>query len=90
MILTTTPSVEGCHVESYHGIVTGEAALEEVAFSTGVKAGLAKARKLALDELAKAASEMGADAVVSIDFRYVVFSDDTTIVTFTGTAVKFE
>jgi len=89
MILTTTQGVEGRPVESYHGIVTGQAIAEEIwDFESEGKEHVDKARKSALDDLAKAASEKGADAVVAVELDYVVLSDDTLMVTASGTAVK--
>ena len=104
MILTTTPSVEGRPIRSYHGIVTGEAIVGAHIFKdlfagirdiVGGRSGtyertLADARKMALDELAQSASAAGADAVVGVDLDYEVLgaNNGMLMVTASGTAVK--
>ena len=104
MILTTTPSVEGRSIRAYHGIVTGEAIVGAHLFKdlfanirdiVGGRSGtyertLADARKIALDEIAQAAAELGADAVVGIDLDYEVLgaNNGMLMVSASGTAVK--
>ncbi len=102
MILTTTPTIEGKPIRDYRGIVTGEAILGANVFRdffagirdiVGGRSGayekeLARARQLALDELADAARQMGANAVVGIDLDYeVVGSGSMLMVSANGTAV---
>src|SRR5262245_66465500 len=86
MIVTTTPSVEGQKIQAYLGIVTGEAIVGAHLFKdlfasirdiVGGRSGtyektLADARRMALDELAQAATEKGANAVVGVDLDYEV------------------
>ena len=104
MILTTTPSVEGRSIRSYHGIVTGEAIVGAHLFKdlfagirdiVGGRSGtyektLAEARRMALDALAQAAAALGADAVVGVDLDYEVLgaNNGMLMVTSSGTAVK--
>jgi uncharacterized protein YbjQ (UPF0145 family) len=104
VILTTTPSVEGRRVQSYHGIVTGEAIVGAHLFKdlfagirdiVGGRSGtyertLGDARKIALDELGQAAAALGADAVVGVDLDYEVLGSNNgmLMVTASGTAVK--
>jgi uncharacterized protein YbjQ (UPF0145 family) len=104
VILTTTPSVEGRRVQSYHGIVTGEAIVGAHLFKdlfagirdiVGGRSGtyertLGDARKIALDELGQAAAALGADAVVGVDLDYEVLgaNNGMLMVTASGTAVK--
>jgi len=104
MILTTTPSVEGRPVKSYQGIVTGEAIVGAHIFKdlfanirdiVGGRSGtyertLGDARKIALDELAQAAADLGADAVLGVDLDYEVLGahNGMLMVTASGTAVK--
>ena len=84
MILTTTPSIEGKYIESYHGIVAGEATF------IGLR-DVAKARMFALQELGRNAAELGANAVIGVDLDYaVVGPGDILMVTASGTAVKVE
>jgi len=104
MIVTTTPSVEGRPVRSYHGIVTGEAIVGAHLFKdlfagirdiVGGRSGsyektLGDARRMALDELEQAAAALGADAVVGVDLDYEVLgaNNGMLMVTASGTAVK--
>ena len=89
MELTTTPSMEGRKIIRYCGVVAGEAVLGANIFKdmfagirdiVGGRSGtyekeLRKARKIALDELAEQARELGANAVVGIDFDYEVLGE---------------
>jgi uncharacterized protein YbjQ (UPF0145 family) len=102
--LTTTPSVEGRTITQYLGIVTGEAILGANIFKdlfagirdiVGGRSGayeeeLRKARTIALDELAAAAGQAGADAVVGVDLDYETVGQGGSMlmVTASGTAVK--
>ena len=103
MIITTTPSVEGRRIVAYHGIVTGEAILGAnivkdlfagIRDIVGGRSGayedeLRKARQIALDEMATAAQQLGADAVVGIDLDYdTVGQGSMLMVTASGTAVR--
>jgi uncharacterized protein YbjQ (UPF0145 family) len=103
MILSTTPTLEGKPVQSYLGIVTGEAILGAHLFkdlfagirdivggrSAAYEKELAKAREIALKELAQAATERGADAVIGVDLDYEVLGagGGMLMVTASGTAV---
>lgn len=104
MILTTTPTVEGKTIETYHGIVIGEAVMGANLFKdmfasirdiVGGRSGsyedeLTKARKMAFSELEHEARSMGANAVVGIDIDYEVIGDKGSMlmVSISGTAVK--
>jgi uncharacterized protein YbjQ (UPF0145 family) len=103
MIVTTTPSVEGKPIREYKGIVTGEAILGANVFkdlfaglrdivggrSATYERELAKARQVALDEMAEAASQLGATAVVGVDLDYEVLgaNNGMLMVSASGTAV---
>jgi len=103
MIITTTPGVEGKPVKRYLGIVTGEAILGANIFkdlfasvrdiiggrSAAYEAELRKARTIALDELAQAARDLGADAVVGVDLDYETVGSQggMLMVSVSGTAV---
>ncbi len=103
MIVTTTPSVEGKPIREYKGIVTGEAILGANVFkdlfaglrdivggrSATYERELGKARQVALDEMAEAASQLGATAVVGVDLDYEVLgaNNGMLMVTASGTAV---
>ena len=104
MIITTTPSIEGRPVRDYVGIVTGEAILGANIFKdlfagirdiVGGRSGayedeLRKARTIALEELAAAASQLGADAVIGVDLDYETVGQGGSMlmVTASGTAVR--
>ena len=103
MILTTTPTIEGKEIKSYHGIVIGEAILGANIFKdlfasirdiVGGRSGsyedeLTKARQIAFRELEQEALGMGANAVVGIDLDYEVLGDKNSMlmVSISGTAV---
>ena len=79
MIFSTTPTIEGRPIRDYKGVVTGETIIGANAikdFMAGVRdffggrSGayervLVKARETAMDEM-----ELGANAIVGIDFDY--------------------
>jgi uncharacterized protein YbjQ (UPF0145 family) len=106
MILSTTPSLEGRTIREYKGIVTGEAILGANIFkdlfagirdivggrSATYERELGRARKVALEELAQAAEDLGANAVVGIDLDYEVLgaNQGMLMVTASGTAVRVE
>jgi uncharacterized protein YbjQ (UPF0145 family) len=106
MVMTTTNAVEGRPVKQYLGIVTGEAILGANVFKdffagirdiVGGRSGayeqeLAKAREIALREMAQQAREAGANAVIGIDLDYETLtmgnSGGMLMVTASGTAVR--
>jgi len=106
MILTTTPSIEGCKITSYLGVITGEAIMganimrDIFASITDVIGGrsgayeekLQEARHIALRELEERAARLGANAVVGIDLDYEVVgqSGSMLMVSASGTAVYVE
>jgi uncharacterized protein YbjQ (UPF0145 family) len=104
MIVTTTALVEGCPVQDYLGIVTGEvivganifrdvfAAITDI---VGGRSGkyeevLARARNEALEELTEQARQLGANAVIGVDLDYEVLGQNGSMlmVSVSGTAVK--
>ena len=103
VILTTTPSIEGRKISKYCGIVTGEAIMGANIFkdlfagirdivggrSATYEAELRKARDLALTEVAQAAADRGANAVVGLDIDYETVGGQGSMlmVTVSGTAV---
>ncbi|HEY7522424.1 MAG TPA: heavy metal-binding domain-containing protein [Candidatus Limnocylindrales bacterium] len=102
--LTTTQTVEGRQVAAYLGVIAGEAILGANIFKdlfagvrdiVGGRSGayekeLRKAREIAMEELASAAAQLGADAVVGIDLDYETVGQGGSMlmVTVSGTAVK--
>ena len=104
MILSTTPTLEGRAIADYLGVVTGEAILGANIFKdlfagirdiVGGRSGayeqeLAKARTIAMEEMAAAAAALGADAVVGIDLDYETVGQGGSMlmVSASGTAVR--
>jgi uncharacterized protein YbjQ (UPF0145 family) len=103
MTITTTPSIEGKRIQEYRGVVTGEAILGANIFrdlfaglrdivggrSASYEKELRNAREVAMAELAAAAQEKGANAVVGVDLDYEVLGQNNgmLMVSVSGTAV---
>ena len=103
MLMTTTPSVEGKRIVRYLGVVTGETIIGANVFrdflagvrdffggrSASYEAVLREAKDTALEEMARQAEALGANAVVGIDLDYetVGGSGSMLMVTCSGTAV---
>jgi len=103
MIQSTTPSIQGKDILSYHGVVTGEAILGANIFkdffasirdivggrSAAYEQELKKARTIAFDEMSQQATELGANAIVGIDIDYetVGAKGGMLMVSVSGTAV---
>ena len=106
MLMTTTPSVEGKRIVRYLGVVTGETIIGANVFrdflagvrdffggpSSAYEAVLREAKDTALEEMARQAEALGANAVVGIDLDYetVGGSGSMLMVTCSGTAVRVE
>ena len=106
MILTTTPTVEGRSIRAYKGIVFGEVVsgvnfvkdfFSGITDVIGGRSGtyedeLLSARQKALAEMGERAAELGADAVVGIDFDYEVLGERNgmLMVSVSGTAVTLD
>lgn len=106
MLMTTTPSVEGKRIVRYLGVVTGETIIGANVFrdflagvrdffggrSGSYEAVLREAKDTALEEMARQAEALGANAVVGIDLDYetVGGSGSMLMVTCSGTAVRVE
>ena len=106
MLMTTTPSVEGKQIVRYLGVVTGETIIGANVFrdflagvrdffgvrSASYEAVLRVAKDTALEEMARQAEALGANAVVGIDLDYetVGGSGSMLMVTCSGTAVRVE
>ena len=101
MIITTTNSIEGHRIATYHGIVVGEAIMganvvrDIFAGITDIIGGrsgayeskLQDARDVALRELEQKAARMGANAVVGVDLDYEIVGQSMLMVSASGTAV---
>ena len=104
MITTTTPSIEGHQILTYHGIVVGEAIMganvvrdlfASITDIVGGRSGayeskLQDARETALRELEDRARALGANAVVGVDLDYEVVGQSMLMVSASGTAVTID
>ena len=106
MLMTTTPSVEGKRIVRYLGVVTGETIIGANVFrdflagvrdffggrSASYEAVLREAKDTALEEMARQAEALGANAVVGIDVDYETVGGTGSMlrVTGSGTAVRGE
>jgi uncharacterized protein YbjQ (UPF0145 family) len=104
MIFTTTSRIEGREIETYLGVVFGDAIVGVNVFRdmfasirdiVGGRSGsyekeMTGARDAALSDLLAQAEEAGADAVVGIDIDYETVGSNGSMlmVTASGTAVK--
>ncbi|NCP63273.1 MAG: heavy metal-binding domain-containing protein [Paraglaciecola sp.] len=105
MIITTTNNLEGKKIESYLGIVVGEAVMGANIFKdifatirdiVGGRSGayedeLTKARKIGFMELEQEARSIGANAVIGVDIDYEVVGKGGSMlmVSISGTAVRY-
>ena len=103
MLVTTTNTLQDRKIKDYYGIVSGEAILGANIFkdlfagirdivggrSATYERELGRARQIALDEMAEAASQLGATAVVGVDLDYEVLgaNNGMLMVSASGTAV---
>jgi len=104
MIVTTTNTIEGRKICTYHGIVVGEAIMganvvrdifASITDIVGGRSGayeskLQDARDTALRELEQRAAAFGANAVVGVDLDYEVVGQSMLMVSASGTAVTVE
>ena len=103
MLLTTTTSIEGKPVETYLGLVTGEAILGANIFrdlfagirdivggrSAAYESELRKAKEIALQEMSEQATRLGANAIIGIDLDYETIGQGGSMlmVSASGTAI---
>ncbi|MCJ7450815.1 MAG: YbjQ family protein [Candidatus Nanohaloarchaeota archaeon QJJ-9] len=102
--VTTTPGIEGEEVETYLGVVSGEAVMGANVvkdFLAGIRdvvggrsesyeKEILKGRKEAVKDISARAEEEGADAVVGVGFDYEEIREGVLWITVTGTAVRFQ
>jgi len=106
MLIITTPSVEGRRVARYLGLVTGDAILGANIFrdlfagirdivggrSAAYERELREAKRIALEEMAAQARDLGANAVVGVDLDFETISMGSgggmLMVSASGTAVE--
>mgnify|MGYP003447354073 FL=1 len=101
MLITTTNSLEGKTIETYHGIVSGEAIMganivrDIFASVTDIVGGrsaayedkLAEGRKIAIEEMTERARAIGANAVIGVDLDFETVREGMMMCIATGTAV---
>jgi uncharacterized protein YbjQ (UPF0145 family) len=105
MLTVTTPLIEGKKISKYHGLVSGEAILGANIFkdffagirdivggrSAAYEKELRRAKALAVEEMEREASSIGANAVVGVDLDYETIGKGTMLmVSASGTAVTIE
>jgi len=104
MIITTTTSLDGKKITTYHGIVTGETIIGANIFRdffasirdiVGGRSGayeevLKEARETALHEMEAKATNLGANAIIGVDLDYETIGQSMLMVTASGTAVTYE
>lgn len=104
MLVSTTNNIEGKTIQTYHGIVTGEAILganivrDLFASITDVIGGrssayenkLAEAREIAIEEMKERAMKLGANAVIGVDLDFETIREGMLICVATGTAVTYK
>ena len=104
MLVLTTPNIEGRTIDSYQGIVTGEAILGANFFkdifaslrdivggrSSAYESELRRAKDLAIEEMVEQARGMGANAVIGVDLDYDTVGEGSMLmVSASGTAVTY-
>ena len=101
MLVTTTNSLEGKTIETYHGIVSGEAIMganivrDIFASVTDIIGGrsaayedkLAEGRRIAIEEMTQRARSIGANAVIGVDLDFETVREGMMMCIATGTAV---
>lgn len=102
-MLTTTSNLEGKTIETYHGIVSGEAIMganivrdvfASVTDIVGGRSGvyedkLSEARQIALKEMTDRAKKYDANAVIAVDLDFETLRDGMMMCVATGTAVTY-
>lgn len=104
MIITTTPNLEGKRITKYLGLVSGEAILGANIVkdlfagirdivggrSAAYEEELRSAKEIAIQEMARQAQELGANAVIGVDLDYeTVGQGSMLMVSASGTAVYY-
>ena len=91
MIITTTPNIEGHHISSYYGVVSGESFIDAT-FTGSYEEELREAKESALSKMQEQAMSLGADAVVgvSLHFESVGVNSNQLMVTAIGSAIYYK
>jgi uncharacterized protein YbjQ (UPF0145 family) len=105
VLLSTTHTIDGKRIVTYHGLVSGEAILGANIFrdffagirdivggrSAAYEGELRRAKDLALQEMTEQAKGLGANAIIGIDLDYETVGQGGSMlmVSASGTAVTF-
>ncbi|WP_301108562.1 YbjQ family protein [Sporosarcina sp.] len=103
MLHTTTNTLQGKTIETYHGIVSGETIMganivrDIFASVTDIVGGrsaayeskLTEARETAIEEMSEKARRMGANAVIGVDLDFEMVREGMMMCIATGTAVTY-
>lgn len=103
MITSTTSTLQGKTIETYHGVVSGEAIMganivrdifASVTDVIGGRSGayeekLVESREIAMNEMVERAQAMGANAVIGIDLDFETVGQGMMMCIATGTAVTY-
>jgi uncharacterized protein YbjQ (UPF0145 family) len=105
MLLSTTNTIDGKRIVTYHGLVSGEAILGANIFrdffagirdivggrSAAYEGELRRAKDLALQEMTEQAKGLGANAIIGIDLDYETVGQGGSMlmVSASGTAVTY-
>jgi len=103
MLQTTTNILQGKKIETYHGIVSGEAIMganivrDIFASVTDIVGGrsaayegkLAQGRQIAIDEMSERAKAMGANGIIGIDLDFETVREGMMMCIATGTAITY-
>lgn len=91
MLITSTTTIPEYQITQYKNMVFGECSKSIVAFFKSAEAytkEVGELRHRALQEMQNNATNLGANAIIGVTFDYLyVESDDTLVVTCSGTAV---
>lgn len=102
MITSTTNTIDGQKVKTYHGIVSGETIIGANVFrdffasitdivggrSSSYEKVLRKAKDTAIQEMQEKAQILGANAVIGVDLDYETIGNGMLMVVASGTAVS--
>lgn len=103
MLQTTTNILQGKTIETYHGIVSGEAIMganivrDIFASVTDIVGGrsaayedkLAQGREIAIEEMSSRAKAMGANGIIGIDLDFETVREGMMMCIATGTAITY-
>ncbi|TKS56341.1 YbjQ family protein [Mesohalobacter halotolerans] len=102
MITSTTNTLDGYDIKSYHGVVSGETIIGANVFrdffasitdivggrSSSYEQVLREAKDTAIQEMQEKAQMMGANAVIGVDLDYETIGKGMLMVVASGTAVS--